>query len=127
MIMLIDDDVGMLDMCTLFLESKGYQITPAASAAEALIKIKRGDHELVISDCTMPGMSGLELSQTLRADPLTAHLPILLMSASMRSEVANSTCYDTFLRKPFLAEKLLVEVQKLLAGIAGSSNNKHGV
>lgn len=127
MIMFIDDDSDMRDMCTLFLESQGYQITAAASAADGLRKIREEQPELVISDCAMPGMSGVELSECLRADPQTAHLPILLISASMRCEMGAKVSWDGFLRKPFLAETLLLEVQKLLAGIAAGAKGKVGV
>ena len=114
MIMIVDDDVGMAENCSLFLEAHGFDVNIAASGAEALSKIRDGSHELVISDCAMPGMSGMELCEKLKADPLTAQLPILLMSASMRCEITTSALYDGFLRKPFLAENLLTEVQKLL-------------
>ena len=102
----------------MFLEVHGFDVRVANSGAEALAKLKEGPLELVISDCAMPGMSGVELSEILKADPATAHVPILLMSASLRCDIADSECYESFLRKPFLAEKLLVEVRKLLAGAA---------
>lgn len=122
MIMLVDDDVDMRDVCSLFLESKGYEVSVAASAAEAIQKMQGVTYELVISDCTMPDTSGVELSQSLKAHAATAQVPILLMSASARRDVADSTSYDAFLRKPFLAESLLVEVQKLLSGVAAAPN-----
>lgn len=120
MIMLVDDDVDMRDVCLLFLESKGFEVSVATSAAEAVQKMRGLACDLVISDCTMPGMTGVELSQRLKADPATAQVPILLMSAAARKDVADSTSYDAFLRKPFLAENLLIEVQKLLAGVAAA-------
>ena len=123
MILIVDDDVGMAETCSMLLEAHGFDVSVAASGAEALLKISGRPHELVISDCAMPGMSGVELSERLKADPSTAELPILLMSASLRCEVANSTSYDAFLRKPFLAENLLVEVRKLLEGVGTAHNN----
>ena len=119
MIMLVDDDIGMREICSLFLESEGFEVHVAANGADALLKMQETPPDLLITDCAMPGMTGVELSESLRADPMTAHIPILLISASLRRDIACSDCYDGFLRKPFLAEKLLVEVQKLLAG-AGS-------
>lgn len=115
MIMIVDDDVAMAENCSMFLESCGFQVEVAASGSDALARIDGGATELVISDCAMPHMNGLQLSQALRADPSTAAMPILLMSASMRCEVAPGTSYDAFLRKPFLAETLLTEVHRLLA------------
>ncbi len=121
MIMLIDDDVGMRDMCSLFLESKGFQVNVAANCSEALCQMRDASHELVISDCGVTGMSGVELCANLRADPSTARLPILLMSASMRRDVADGASCDAFLRKPFLAGNFLAQVRTLLAPKAGSA------
>lgn len=114
MIMLVEDDIGMRDVCAMFLQSKGYDVRVAASGSEAISKMREFPHDLVISDCAMPGMSGVQLSENLKADPCTAQVPILLMSASMRSDIADSTCYEAFLRKPFLAGTLLDEVRRLL-------------
>ena len=115
MILIVDDDAGMTEACSMLLEAHGFQVNIAASAAEALAKMKETSHDLVISDCAMPGMSGLELSQTLKADPGTAAVPVLLISASLRCDIAQGSSYESFLRKPFLAENLLGEVRKLLS------------
>lgn len=116
MILIVDDDEGMTDACSMLLEAHGFDVSVAASGVEALSKIKGTSHALVISDCAMPGMSGAELSEKLKADPSTAALPVLLMSASLRCDVAEGSTENAFLRKPFLAENLLAEVRKLLDG-----------
>lgn len=120
MILIVDDDMAMAETCLMFLESQGFEVNIASSGAEALARIRKGSPELLISDCVMPGMSGVELSERLRADPSTAKLPILLISGSMRREVASGASFDGFLRKPFLAENLLLEVRKLIAGISAA-------
>lgn len=122
MILIIDDDAGMTETCSMYLEAHGFDVNVAASGAEALCKMKGTSPELIISDCAMPGMSGVELSERLKADPSTAQLPILLMSGSLRCDIAQGSSYDAFLRKPFLAEKLLAEVRKLLDGIRDRDN-----
>ncbi len=114
MIMIVDDDVEMAENCSMYLEGCGFEVEVASSGKDALSRIHAGTTELVISDCAMPHMSGLELCKALKSAPSTATLPILLMSASMRGEVAPGLSYDSFLRKPFLAETLLMEVRKLL-------------
>lgn len=114
MILIVDDDVAMAETCAMFLEIKGFEVSIATSGTEALSQLNTASVELLISDCEMQGMTGLELSKVLKANPATAELPILLMSGSLRCEVAPGTSYDAFLRKPFLAENLLIEVKKLL-------------
>jgi len=62
----------------------------------------------------MPDIGGVELSATIKARPAAVQFPILLMSGSLQCRVAAGSSYDAFLRKPFLAENLLHEVNKLL-------------
>jgi CheY-like chemotaxis protein len=69
----------------------------------------------------MPDLTGLELSQRLHAEPDGYRLPILLMSGSLQCQVAPGKSYDAFIGKPFLAEKFLIEVRKLLSMYAISS------
>jgi two-component system chemotaxis response regulator CheY len=123
MILIVDDDAGITETCSMMLEAHGFDVSVAASGAEALVKIDGAAPELVISDCEMPGMSGVELSEKLKADPTTAQLPILLMSGSLRCDVAQGSDYDAFLRKPFLAENLLVVVRELLSGVGAEHHN----
>lgn len=120
MIIIVDDDEAMADTCSMLLEAHGFEVSIAGSGAEALSRIKGVPHHLVISDCSMPEMSGLQLSEKLKEDPNTAAMPVLLMSGSLRGDIADGASYDAFLRKPFLAENLLVEVRKLLAGNTSS-------
>lgn len=123
MILIVDDDVDMAETCSMLLEAHGFDVNVAGSGDEAISKMSGAIHELVISDCAMPGMTGIELSERLKADPATAQIPILLMSGSLRCEIAHSTSYDSFIKKPFLAAKLLMEVQKLLKPAVMPVNN----
>jgi CheY-like chemotaxis protein len=125
MIMIVDDDEAMAENCSMFLELQGFEVCVAVSGADALTRIRRKSPQLLISDCEMPGMTGVELCEELRSDPMTAHLPILLMSGSSRGDVASGSLCDAFLRKPFLGENLLIEVRKLLSEISSTSRQVH--
>jgi len=126
MILIVDDDSDLAENCSMMLESHGYDVSVVLSAAEALTCIARQEPEMVISDCCMPGMGGLELSQQLQGRPAEAQLPILLMSGSLQCEVAVGSSYDGFLRKPFMAEELLLEVRKLLQKYAAPNDETVG-
>lgn len=123
MILIVDDDVAMAETCAMLLESHGYAVDIANGGAQALAMMRVAPHDLVISDFAMPGMDGLELSAQIKADAVTAQLPFLLMSASRRCDIASGARYDGFLRKPFLAEDLVSEVRKLLAGVRPSTDS----
>jgi DNA-binding response OmpR family regulator len=116
MILIVDDDTNLAENCSMFLENCGYDVSIALSGAEALSQIKARRPDLLISDCCMPDLSGLELSQRLNAGPNGSPFPILLMSGSLQCQVAVGKSYDAFIKKPFLAENLLGEVRKLLDG-----------
>ena len=118
MILIVDDDSDLAENCSMMLESHGYEVSVVLSAAEALACISARQPELLISDCCMPGMGGLELSLQLKDKPADVQFPILLMSGSLQCEVAGGSSYEAFLRKPFLAEELLLEVRKLLQNYA---------
>lgn len=114
MILIVDDDSDLAETCSMMLEACGYKVRVALSAKEAMYQISTNPPELLISDCCMPEMTGLELSAQLRAVPLCYRFPILLMSGSLECDVALGKSYDAFIKKPFLAETLLAQVRILL-------------
>jgi two-component system chemotaxis response regulator CheY len=114
MILIVDDDANLAENCSMYLESCGYDVSVALSGEDALSQIKERQPELLISDCCMPDMSGLQLSEQLNAGPGGSQFPILLMSGWLQCQIAPGKSYDAFIKKPFLAENLLNQVEKLL-------------
>ena len=114
MILVVEDDVDLAETCSMVLETYHHQVEIAHSAEEALLKIAERKPDLLISDCVLPGRSGLELSALVRAGHSRNDLPILLMSGSLRRNVAEGDSYDGFINKPFLAEALMEQVGKLV-------------
>lgn len=123
MILIADDDSDFAENCSMVLESHGYDVKVVLSGGEALARIEHQQPDLLISDCCMPDVGGPQLSEQLKARPVDQQFPVLLMSGSLRCEVAPGKSYDGFLRKPFLAEDLLLEVRKLLRNSAGADRN----
>ncbi|MFS2015278.1 response regulator [Massilia sp. CT11-108] len=126
MILIADDDVDFAETCSMMLESHGYEAAVVSNGLEALAKIQEQQPELLISDCSMPHMTGLQLSEEVRTRPAGHQFPVLLMSGSLRGKVAPGTSYDGFLRKPFLAEDLMGEVRKLLANCTSAVSSEKG-
>jgi two-component system chemotaxis response regulator CheY len=114
MILIVDDDANLAENCSMYLESCGYDVSVALSGEEALSQINARQPELLISDCCLPDLSGLQLSEQLNAGESGSQFPILLMSGSLQCQVAPGKSYDAFIKKPFLAENLLSKVRKLL-------------
>ncbi len=101
----------------MLLEAHGYEVHIAASGEQALAMLQARDYTLLIADCVMPDLTGPQISKLIKADPGMAALPVLLMSASLGCDVGADSG-DSFLRKPFRAENLVIEVRKLLQTIA---------
>jgi two-component system, NtrC family, response regulator PilR len=106
-ILIVDDEAGMRDFLSILLRKEGYGVTAAEDAARALEMTARGEFDLVISDLSMPGLSGIELlRQTKAASPDT---PVILITAYASTESAIEAlklgAYD-YLIKPFDVEEL---------------------
>jgi two-component system chemotaxis sensor kinase CheA len=87
-VMLVDDSAFFRDMLAPLIKAAGYQVTSAASAAEALAAIR--DHvpvDVVVTDIEMPGMDGFEFTAALRSDPATAGVPVIALSARVSADV----------------------------------------
>jgi putative two-component system response regulator len=83
-ILLIDDEPVLRELMTEILEEAGYEVTPADTAERALALLETSDPSLVVSDVRMPGLSGLELLETLNAR--RASLPVVLVTAASTYE-----------------------------------------
>ena len=80
-ILCVDDDPDALKVLDWFLTSDGFVVRTAASGVDALLQVKEQLPDLVITDYAMPGMTGLQLCKSLRAQLATRHIPIILYSA----------------------------------------------
>jgi adenylate cyclase len=114
---LIVDDVPMnLKLLADVLTARGYEAVTAKTGEEALKRISDDAPQLVLLDVMMPGMSGYEVCQAIRADAATRMLPVVLITALDPSERAKGLdCgADDFITKPVNQQELLARVRSLL-------------
>lgn len=103
-ILVVDDEEPIRRLVSTVLQKRGHAVRVASNALQALEALARDRIDLLISDCAMPGMTGLELAAAVRRlDPAVS---ILLMSGSEQPEGY------PFLAKPFQVHSLLVAVQQ---------------
>jgi CheY-like chemotaxis protein len=114
-ILVVDDESNMRFVIRMILEGAGYEVVEAPHGAAALERVKESRPALVVTDLMMPVMTGRELVERLRADPETASIPIVVISANSSSV---ATAADAVLGKPFHPDALLSGV-RLLAGKGG--------
>jgi len=116
-ILIVEDDKDIADLIAHYLRKAGHAIDAAASGTAALAKIKTSRPALVLLDLMLPGMDGLLVCQTLRKDPDTAAIPIIMLTA--RGEEAERIAglelgADDYVTKPFSPGELVARVGALL-------------
>jgi DNA-binding NtrC family response regulator len=114
-ILVVDDEVDLASSCQRLLQNKGYEAHLAASAEEALEALAAQEFQLVLTDLKMPGMGGMELLRTLRAE----HPEVLVIMMTAYSTVEDAVQAmglgaANFVPKPFTPDHLLIVIEKAL-------------
>lgn len=116
-ILVVDDEEEIRMVLRLALARAGYDVVEAEDGEEALQRIAETPPDAVLLDVMMPGMGGYAVCQTLREEPRTAALPVIMLSArtDARSRQAGMRAGATkYLTKPLAAEALLRHVSEVL-------------
>jgi DNA-binding response OmpR family regulator len=116
-ILIVDDQLDNRDMLSAMLGQEGYRTVCAASGMEAMDVIARDTPQLILLDVSMPDMDGFAVASLLKADPKTAGIPIIIVTAhSGRGArvVGLNTGAEDYLTKPVDAPELLLKVRNLL-------------
>jgi len=117
-ILVIEDDPGTLRLMVYTLQHEGYQVITAANGLDGLRKAMKEKPDLVVLDVMLPGIDGFEICHRLRADPQTAHLPILMLSGKAQ-EIDKATGLkvgaDDYITKPATPSETASRVRTLLA------------
>ena len=100
-VLVVDDDTAIRELMVAAFEEGGYHVLQAADGAQALHLVSQAKPAVVVLDIQMPGIDGLEVARRLKADPATAAIPLVAVSAHAReAEVLASGCC-AFVAKPF--------------------------
>jgi signal transduction histidine kinase/DNA-binding response OmpR family regulator/sugar lactone lactonase YvrE len=117
-ILIVEDNDEMRQYLRLILQQNGYATLEAVDGEEGIEKAREALPDIILSDVMMPKKDGFALTSTLKNDLLTAHIPIVLLTAKGRLE-SKMEGYkrgaDAYLPKPFHTQELLIRLQQLLA------------
>jgi class 3 adenylate cyclase len=116
-ILVVDDTPSNVRLLADVLTARGYEVLTADGGARALERIERDGPDLVLLDVMMPGMSGYDVCRKIRADPATALLPVVMVTALDPGEErvkGLDAGADDFLTKPIHQAELLARVRSLL-------------
>ncbi len=110
-ILVVEDEAQLQYVFSLALERAGFDVHVTSNGSEALTYLDHTIPDLVVTDLSMPELSGAELVQHMAAHPALAHVPIVLMSGVSDSAVPSGY---PLLEKPFSLHDLIRTVSKLV-------------
>ena len=116
-ILVVEDEDDIRELLRYNLAKEGYQVTGSASGEEALKAVKAARPDLMVLDLMLPGMDGLEVCRSLKQDPQTRNLPIVMLTA--KGEEADIVAglelgADDYITKPFSLRVLLARLRAVL-------------
>ena len=116
-VLITEDDPDHRELLTLTLRRFGHHVVEAEDVAAASAALASGGIDAVLLDNRMPGESGIDFCRRLRADPATATLPIMFVSADINDHrilAALQAGADDYLTKPFYRAELGTRLDNLL-------------
>ncbi|MBD1386721.1 response regulator [Mucilaginibacter rigui] len=114
-ILICDDDEGILEMLAIILEGSGYTIIPVQNSLNIYETIEREHPDLLLLDLWMPVLSGDQVLRSLRNNPQTHELPVIVISASRDGQkIAEEAGATEFMSKPFDLDFLLQRIHQYL-------------
>lgn len=120
-VLTIDDDKSARVLFDIMLKRNGFDVIQAEDADEAFSQLENFKPDLIMTDISLPGMDGIELTEVLRERPDMDHVAIIVLSAHQSEDIINQALAagaDEFFKKPLmiqdLGERLNTIIQKRL-------------
>ena len=128
-ILIVDDYPDALDMWAIYLRAMGYEVSTAGDGQVALAEAERVHPDAIVLDLELPCISGFDVARRLRANPETAHIP--LIAATGYSHVAQldrarEAGFDQIVVKPCDPDFLVEEIERQLLSADGPDTQPSG-
>jgi pilus assembly protein CpaE len=118
-LLIADDNASLRKQLKRYFETRGHQVETARDGVEAWHQLRRHEPDVVLCDVVMPHMTGHELARTVRRNPATEHVPVVLFSAHPDGSLTRGRDYaDDVLPKPLDLDILEVRLVAMLKRIA---------
>jgi two-component system phosphate regulon response regulator PhoB len=122
-VLVVDDEPEIVALVVYQLAKEGYRVSTAVSGPDALAAVRRERPSLIVLDLMLPGLSGFEVLEQLRADPTTRDIGVLMLTARKDEpdRIRGLTLgADDYLTKPFSAAELALRVGAILRRVAAA-------
>jgi DNA-binding response OmpR family regulator len=127
-VLVVEDDPDQLEVIRSTLKAAGFAIGTAANGIDALVKTRSVAPDLIVLDLMLPGLNGFDICESLKQDPATASVPIIMLTG-MHGQFGRFAGLEAgaseFLFKPFNPDELIAKVEELLGRSAKGSNTNH--
>jgi DNA-binding response OmpR family regulator len=127
-ILIVDDDPDMVELLRMALTEAGYSACTAATGTEALAEAQRSSPDRVVLDLLLPEMNGFNVCESLRRNPATASVPIIMitvMPGQFPRLAGMEAGVNAYVNKPFQTQELVSCVKGFLRGSGSASDFVH--
>jgi CheY-like chemotaxis protein len=115
-VLLFDDDINILEVCTIILEECGYKVAISETSHDIIEKVMEIQPDVILMDNWIPEIGGVKATQLLKQHPDFKHIPVIYVSANSDIHLlAQQAGADTYLEKPFNIDDLENIVEQVLA------------
>ncbi len=119
-ILYIEDNMDNMTLVQRVLEIEGFEVIPAETGKEGVAKAVQNLPDIVITDINLPDIDGYEVTDILKNDKKTAHIPVIAMTANVmkkdREHVFKAGC-DGYISKPIDVDELPGQIETFLKGV----------
>ena len=119
-ILYIEDNIDNMTLVKRVLEIEGFEVIPAETGKEGVSKAVQNLPDIVITDINLPDIDGYEVTDILKNDKKTAHIPVIAMTANVmkkdREHVFQAGC-DGYISKPIDVDELPGQIETFLKGV----------
>jgi two-component system phosphate regulon response regulator PhoB len=116
-ILVVDDEPDIIELVEFNLKSAGFEVLTAVDGAEAIEKARQLQPNLILLDLMLPEIDGMEVCKTLRREPATAGIPIIMLTAKAAEidrVLGLELGADDYVTKPFSPRELILRIKGIL-------------
>jgi len=116
-VLVVDDEIYIVHILDFSLGMEGYEVITALDGEQALERLESEKPDMIVLDIMMPKLDGYEVCRSIKSNPATRHIPVILLSAKGRNvdqKMGFDVGADDYITKPFSPRKLVERINQLL-------------